>query len=199
MRLRLPGFAKSRLRSDIDVLRTISLEFGVEQLDRKRAALWMACCDGAADTVSQLFVQNDNRMLEWGLKRHRKRLNAQRLAAIYWWMLLYELVMFRNRGMDGYDRVEDFEALSSIAEDLMAELVSLPHISAVNPGPWQEHWKRQVSLEAALDIYNSVTDALALRINTETRIMRVSLFTSTTERRFDTVTRAAVMVANTDT
>ena len=140
-----------------------------------------------------------DRMLEWGLKRHRKRLNAQRLAAIYWWMLLYELVMFRNRGIDGYDSVEDFEALSSTAEDLMAELVSLPHISAVNPGPWQEHWKRQVSLEAALDIYNSVTDALALRINTETRIMRVSLFTSTTERRFDTVTRAAVMVANTDT
>ena len=192
MRLRLPGFAKSKLRSDIDVLRTISLEFGVEQLDRKRAALWMACCDGAADTVSQLFVQNTDRMLEWGLKRHRKRLNAQRLAAIYWWMLLYELVMFRNRGMDGYDRVEDFEALSSIAEDLMAELVSLPHISAVNPGPWQEHWTRQVSLEAALDIYNSVMDALALRVNTETRIMRVSLFTSTTERRFDTVTRSTL-------
>ena len=198
MRLRLPQFPKSRLLSDIDVLRTISLEFGVEQLDRKRAALWMACCDGAADTVSQLFVQNTDRMLEWGLKRHRKRLNAQRLAAIYWWMLLYELVMFRNRGIDGYDRVEDFEALSSIAEDLMAELVSLPHISAVNPGPWQEHWKRQVSLEAALDIYNSVTDALALRINTETRIMRVSLFTSTTERRFDTVTKPAVAVANND-
>ena len=199
MRLRLPRFPKSRLLSDIDVLRTISLEFGAEQLDRKRAALWMACCDGAADTVAQLFVQNADRMLEWGLKRHRKRLNAQRLAAVYWWMLLYQLVMFRNRGIDGYDTIEDFEALSSTAEDLMAELVSLPHISAVNPGPWQVHWKRQVSLEAALDIYNSVTDALALRINTETRIMRVSLFTSTTERRFDTVTRAAVMVANTDT
>ena len=125
-------FPKSRLRSDIDVLRTISLEFGAEQLDRKRAALWMACCYGAADTVAQLFVQNDDRMLEWGLKRHRKRLNAQHLAAIYWWMLLYELVMFRNRGIDGYDSVEDFEALSSTAEDLMAELVSLPHISAVN-------------------------------------------------------------------
>ena len=192
MRLRLPRFPKSRLLSDIDVLRTISLEFGAEQLDRKRAALWMACCDGAADTVAQLFVQNDDRMLEWGLKRHRKRLNAQRLAAIYWWMLLYELVMFRNKGIDGYDRLEDFEALSSTAEDLMAELVSLPHISAVNPGPWQEHWKRQVSLEAALDIYNSVMDALALRINIETRIMRVSLFTSTTERRFDTITRSTV-------
>ena len=192
MRLRLPGFAKSRLRSDIDVLRTISMEFGAERLDRKRAALWIACCDGAADTVTQLFVQNTDRTLEWGLKRHRKRLNAQRLAAIFWWMLLYQFVMFRNRGIDGYDRIEDFEALSSTAEDLMAELVNLPHISAVNPGPWQEHWMRQVSLEAALDIYNGVMDTLALRINTEIRILRVSLFTSTTERRFDTVTRSTV-------
>ena len=198
MRLRLPGFTKSRLRSDIDVLRAISLEFGAQQLDRKRAALWMACCDGAADTVAQLFVQNDDRMLEWGLKRHRKRLNAQRLAAIYWWMLLYEFVMFRNRGIEGYDRVEDFEALRSTADDLMAELVSLPRISAVNPGPWQERWQRQVALEAALDMYNCVMGALGIRINAEARVMQVSLFTSATERRFNAVTKPAVTAANAD-
>ena len=198
MRLRLPRFPKSRLRSDIDVLRAISLEFGAEQLDRKRAALWMACCDGAADTVAQLFVQNDDRMLEWGLKRHRKRLNAQRLAAIYWWMLLYEFVMFRNRGIEGYDRVEDFEALRSTADDLMAELVSLPRISAVNPGPWQERWQRQVALEAALDMYNCVMGALGIRINAEARVMQVSLFTSATERRFNAVTKPAVAAANAD-
>ena len=198
MRLRLPRFPKSRLRSDIDVLRAISLEFGAQQLDRKRAALWMACCDGAADTVAQLFVQNDDRMLEWGLKRHRKRLNAQRLAAIYWWMLLYEFVMFRNRGIEGYDRVEDFEALRSTADDLMAELVSLPRISAVNPGPWQERWQRQVALEAALDMYNCVMGALGIRINAEARVMQVSLFTSATERRFNAVTKPAVTAANTD-
>ena len=199
--MRLPflsGSAKSRLRSDISELRRISVELGADKLDHRLGALWAASCDGAADTVEQLFVENADKTLDWGLKRHRKRLNGQRLAAIYWWMLLYQFVMFRNRGIDGYDRIEDFATMRETAEDLMAELVRLPHIGAVNPGPWQEHWQRQVSLEAALDMYNSVMDALAIRINTEARVMAVSLFTSATERRFNTVTRKAVMTANSD-
>ncbi len=199
--MRLPflsGSAKSRLRSDISELRRISVELGADQLDRRLGALWTASCDGAADTVEQLFVENTDKTLDWGLKRHRKRLNGQRLAAIFWWMLLYQLVMFRNRGIDGYDRNEDFDTMRETAEDLMAELVRLPHIGAVNPGPWQEHWQRQVSLEAALGMYNSVMDALAIRINTEARVMAVSLFTSATERRFNTVTRQAVTAANTE-
>ena len=198
--MRLPfllGSAKSRLRSDINELRRISVELGAHKLDGRLGALWTASCDGAADTVEQLFVENTDRTLDWGLKRHRKRLNGQRLAAIYWWMLLYELVMFRNRGIDGYDRIEDFDALRVTADDLIAEFVSLSHIGAVNPGPWQEHWQRQVSLEAALDMYNSVMDVLAIRINTEARVMAVSLFTSATERRFNTVTRQAVTVQRT--
>ena len=160
--------------------------------------MWTGCCEGAADTVAQLFVQNPDKSLDWGLKRHRKRLNEQRLAAIYWWMLLYQLVLFRNRGIDGYDRIEDFGELREAADRLIDELARLPHIGAANPGPWQEHWQRQVALEAALDVYNSVMETLALRINTEARVMQVSLFTSATERRFNTVTRIAVTAANTD-
>ena len=197
--MRLPflaGSSKSRLRSDIDELLRVSLEFGANSLDGRRAALWSGCCEGAADTVAQLFVQNTDKSLDWGLKRHRKRLNEQRLAAIYWWMLLYQLVLFRNRGIDGYDRIEDFGELRDAADRLMDEFVGLPHIGAANPGPWQEHWQRQVALEAALDVYNKVMETLGLRINTEARVMQVSLFTSATERRFNTVTRGAVTTAN---
>ena len=199
--MRLPlwrGSAKSRLRSDIEELRRISVQLGADSLDDRLNALWAACCDGAADTVAQLFVENTERTLDWGLKRHRKRLNGQRLAAIYWWMLLYQLVLFRNRGINGYDKIQDFDALRDTAADLMAELVRLPHIGAVDPGPWQEHWHRQVALEAALDMYNSVMDALSIRINIEARVMSVSLFTSTTEQRFNTVTRQAVLAAITE-
>ena len=194
----LPGRGKARLNSDIGELRRISIELGGHRLDRRHAALWLACCEAAADTITQLFVQNTDKMLDWGLKSQRKRLNAQSLAAIYWWMLLYQLVIFRNRGIDGYDRVTDFDALREAADELIAELVSLPHIGAVNPGPWREHWQRQVALEAALDIYNSMMEVLGIRINTEARVIQVSLFTSATERKFSTVTRAAVMEANTD-
>lgn len=200
MRLPLPlRSSKSRLRSDIGELRAISLEFGADNLDRRLAALWSACCDGAADTVTQLFIQNSDKSLDWGLKRRRNRLNAQNLAAIYWWTLLYQLVLFRNRGIDGYDRIEDFETLRNTADNLMTEFVKLPHIGAVNPGPWQEHWQRQVALEAALDIYNSIMAVLRVRINAEARVTQVSLFTSTTERRFNTVTSPEVMSANSDT
>ena len=198
--MRLPflaGSSKSRLRSDIDELLRVSLEFGASSLDGRLAALWSGCCEGAADTVAQLFVQNTDKSLDWGLKRHRKRLNEQRLAAIYWWMLLYQLVLFRNRGIDGYDRIEDFAELRDAADRLMDEFAGLPHIGAANPGPWQEHWQRQVALEAALDMYNKVMETLGLRINTEARVMQVSLFTSATERRFNTVTRPAVTAANT--
>ena len=202
IQMRLPflaGSSKSRLRSDIDELLRISLEFGASDMDSRLAALWSGCCEGAADTVVQLFVQNIDNSLDWGLKRHRKRLNEQRLAAIYWWMLLYQLVMFRNRGIEGYDKIEDFGELREAADRLMDEFVRLPHIGAANPGPWQEHWQRQVALEAALEVYNKVMETLALRINTEARVMQVSLFTSATERRFNTVTRAVVTAANSDT
>ncbi len=187
--------AKSRLRSDINELRSISMRLGADRFDGRLAPLWAACCEGAADTVTQLFVQNSDKTLDWGLKRHRKRLNAQSLAAIYWWMLLYQLVLFRNRGIEGYDRTADFQTLCEASDELMAELVNAPHIGAVNPGPWQAHWQRQVALEAALDMYNSVMDILDIRINTDARIMSVSLFTTTTERRFDTVTKPMVMAA----
>ena len=200
--MRLPflsGSSKSRLRSDVNELLRISLEFGANNLDSRLFALWSGCCEGAADTVAQLFVKNADKSLDWGLKRHRKRLNGQRLAAIYWWMLLYQLTLFRNRGIDGFDKNEDFGALCGAANDLMAEFVELPHISAVNPGPWQEHWQRQVALEAALDMYNSVMETLGIRINAEARAMQVSLFTSGTERRFNTVTRPAVTASVADT
>ena len=189
MRLSLwRGSAKTRLRSDIDELRRVSAQFGDDNLDGRLGALWAASCDCAADITAQLFVQNYDHEIDWGLKRHRKRLNGARLAAIYWWMLLYQLVLFRNRGVAGYDRIEDFDTLRDTAYALMEHMVNLPHISAVSPGPWQDHWHRQVSLEAALDIYNAVMGLLAIRLNTEARVMSVSLFTSATERRFNTVT-----------
>ena len=187
----LPGFAKARLRSDIGELRRIALEFGGAHLSGRRAALWAACCEGATDTVTQLFVQNSDKRLDWGLRRYRKRLNGQRLAAIYWWMLLYQLTLFRNRGMDGYDKVEDFEALREAAEAFMGELVRLPHIGALYPGHWHEHWERQVALEAAMDMYNGVMGIMGIDINREARVMRVSLFTSATEHAYETVTKRA--------
>ncbi len=197
----LPPLAKARLRGDIDDLHRIALAFalddadGAARLSGKRAALWNAVCNDAANLASQMFVHSDDKSLDWDLGRHRRRLNAQSLAAIYWWLLLYQLVLFRNRGIDGYDKAADFDALCHTAEALMAHLTALPHIAAVHPGPWEERWRAQVALEAAIGIYNCTMDILGISINTEARILRVSLFTTATERSFDANTRPAVIRA----
>ena len=194
-----PPVAKARLRGDIAELNRIALGCAAEALpDAKRAALWAACCDAAADVVSQLFVKNSDKTLNWGLQRHRRKLNGQRLAAIYWWMLLYQLVLFRNRGIDGYDRAADFDALCDAADEVMAQFVALPHIGAAHPGAWEERWRTQVCLEAALGIYNSTMRALGIGINADARILCVSLFTSATERAFDAATKPAVLRALSD-
>ena len=194
-----PPIAKARLRGDIAELNRIALGCAGEALpDAKRAALWAACCDAAADVVSQLFVKNSDKALNWDLQRHRRKLNGQRLAAIYWWMLLYQLVLFRNRGIDGYDRADDFAALCDAADEVMAQFVALPHIGAAHPGAWEERWRTQVCLEAALGIYNRTMHTLGIGINADARILCVSLFTSATERAFDAATKPAVLRALSD-
>ena len=194
-----PPVAKARLRGDIAELNRVALGCAAEALpDAKRAALWAACCEAAADLVSQLFVKNSDKTLNWGLQRHRRKLNGQRLAAIYWWMLLYQLVLFRNRGIDGYDRAADFDALCDAADEVMAQFIALPHIGAAHPGAWEERWRTQVCLEAALGIYNSTMRALGIGINADARILCVSLFTSATERAFDAATKPAVLRALSD-
>lgn len=200
LQILFPPIAKSRLRGDIAELNRVALGCAAEALpDAKRAALWAACCDAAADVVSQLFVKNSDKTLNWDLQRHRRKLNGQRLAAIYWWMLLYQLVLFRNRGIEGYDRAADFAALCGAADEVMARFVALPHIGAAHPGAWEERWQTQVCLEAALGIYNRTMDTLGIRLNADARILCVSLFTSATERAFDRVTRPAALRALSDT
>ena len=197
----LPPLAAARLRGDIAELNRIALLFAAPDANRltpSRAALWTASCNAAANLVTELFVKNSDKALNWGLRRHRRRLNHQRLAAIYWWMLLYQLVLFRNRGIDGYDKAADFDALYNAAEDLMAQFIALPHIRAAHPGVWAERWQAQVGLEAAIGMYNRTMDIMGIAINAEARITCVSLFTSATERAYDRVTKPAVLRAAQD-
>lgn len=193
----LPPLAAARLRADIAELNRIALLFAApdaNRLDPRLAALWTASCNAAANLVTELFVKNSDKALNWGLRRHR-RLNRHRLAAIYWWMLLYQLILFRNRGIDGYDKAADFDALYAAAEDLMAQFIALPHIRAAHPGVWEERWQAQVGLEAAIGMYNRTMELMGIAVNAEARITCVSLFTSATERAYDRVTKPAVLRA----
>ena len=97
----IPGRGKAELRSEINALTQLALSESQRQgLPPKRAMLWEACCNQASDLVVQLFLRNSNRQLNWGLKGQRRKLDRPRLTTIYWWLLLYQLVLFKSRGVD---------------------------------------------------------------------------------------------------
>ena len=122
----IPGRIKANLSQELAVLHTFALAHSESVgLSKRRTALWKACCDGAADLVTQLFISKRDKQVDWGLNRHRRKLNQSRLSTIYWWMLLYQLVILRNRGLDGYDKNEEFDSLRQVAHDFDLDLIVL--------------------------------------------------------------------------
>ena len=149
------------------------------------ARLWTAFCDQAENTVYQLIIRNDDGRLDWGLRKHRSKVDYAQLVAIYWWMLLYQLVLFRNRGLYGYFPSEELPIFSDAAHSfLQREFRNLPG-SVPLPEPWDEQWLRKHTLESALEIYNLVYDRLGLDNDLSRRIGRVSHFTTATETAYD--------------
>ncbi len=191
----LPGRLKSNLRKGIEELAEASRQqTGQQGLPPHRAALWEALSSEAAEITRQLLVRNTEKTLDWGLKRHRRRVNQPRLVAIYWWMLLYQLVLFRNRGIDGYAKEDEFWELYSVAQRFLEYLNAHSTESvAVAPEPWEGKWTSQYSLEASLGLYNRVMQLLHLYTDEERRINHVSLFTTATERGYDARVRPAVL------
>lgn len=185
--------AKASLQREIDELNQAALRHAQRlNMPPDRSALWEACCNEASSVIAQLFISNSDKQLDWGLKGHRKKLNQPRLVAVYWWMLLYELVLLKNRGVEGYHAEDEFGELSHAAHEFIEHLVREPDYDALNPGPWEGRWRSQVSLEAALGVYNRTMELLGLNVDPEARIFRVSHFTSATERGYDANVKAAL-------
>ena len=187
----VPGRAKkSTLRSRIAELAEAARRESVTQgLSARRSALWETQCGEAAELVYQLLIKNSHKQLDWGLKGHRGRVNHPRLVTIYWWMLLYQLVMLRNRGLEGYCADEEFRELSRMADRFMRQRSVSPEFNGEMPEPWDKGWRDQVTLEAGLGIYNRTMELLGLYIDPGRRIEMVSLFTSATERAYDSRVR----------
>ena len=52
--------------------------------------------------TSCLVLGSTSDPLDWGLKSHRSRVSEPALIHIYWWMILYQLVIFRTHGLSNY-------------------------------------------------------------------------------------------------
>ena len=182
----MPGRIKANLKESIGALGELArLEVERQEMMPVTSILWRSMCDGAHDTLSQLLVENSNKQMDWGLRRHRHRVNPPRLAVMYWWFLLYHFVLFKNRGVSGISVEEELPELQIASQKFIEYVAARPDFGFVVPEPWEKRWNNQVSLEATLGIYNRSMHLLGLPIDLDSRVFNVSLFTSATEHAYD--------------
>ena len=147
--------------------------------------VWDALCDEAAQVVLALFVRGNDSRLDWGLRGLGARVTDATLLTVYWWMLLYQFVMLRNRGIQEFAVDKAFSEFRHAAERFATRRAPAHGLAAGEPQAWEEHWDSQVALEASLGIYDSTLEQLGMSIDATERIDRVSLFTTATEKAYD--------------
>jgi hypothetical protein len=106
---------------------------------------------------------------------------------------MYQFVLFKHRGVDGFPRDEELPELCRASERFIEHIAHPSNLDFQAPGPWEDRWNNQVSLEASLGLYNRVMEMLNLRVDLDQRIMRVSLFTTAAESIYDSKVRDSLL------
>ena len=181
----------SRLRVATDLGRLRELARGNGNLSSKDAVLWELFCTGANDIVRQLVIRKRDGRVDWGLRRHRDRMDRPTLGTLYWWMLLYQLLIFKSRGLEGYEVEESFPAMYAATRSFVDALASSDDFRGVESHPWEPEWESQVALEASLAIYTQIAAGIGVKDDIDTKIARVSLFTAATEGEYASMARRA--------
>lgn len=189
----IPGRSKANLRISIEGIHQVALrEVQRQEMTPVSALLWKPMCEGARATLNQLFIDTSDKYMDWGLKNKRHKIGEPHAAVLYWWMVLYQMVMFKNRGISGICVDEAFDDLLLVSDGFLAHLSSPGQYNFKSPGPWDDRWKTQVPLEATLGFYNRMMLMLRLHVDRDQRVYRVSLFTSAMERDYDENIRAGL-------
>ena len=182
----MPGQRRRKLSQSIDGVADVARSRAeADGLDPLRARLWKMLCDATGQTLQQLLVKNDDRRLDWGLKKHSKRVSDPVLVVLFWWMLIYQIVVFKNRGLDGYTPDDEVGLMYEVAKRFVETEFARMEVENEPPGPWAENWRRQFPIESAMEFYNSTYSMLNLRNDLSLRIEHVSHFTTLTEQAYD--------------
>lgn len=155
------------------------------ELDSQGAALWDILCDASRETLRQLLISNDDELLDWGLKKHIRRVDDFNLVIFFWWMLLYHIVLFKTRGLEGYDSSDDADRMHDLSRRFVTVELHKMGRGLGPPTSWADDWERQFPLESAMSMYNSVYNLLGLSGDLTIRIQHVSHFTTITEKAYD--------------
>ena len=185
----IPGRVRRNLKLSIDgVAKVAGARSKIENFNGPRSRLWNTLCQASAQTLAQILVRNDDNRMDWGLKRRARRVDDTRLVVLFWWMLLYQIVIFKNRGMDGFSPDDEIEPLYAAARNFVETEFERLGIESAPPGPLSENWRREVTLESAMALYNHTYAVLGVHSDLSQRIDHVSHFTTITERAFDRLT-----------
>ena len=184
--LLIPGRRRRRrnLALSIDGVTEVARDSAGELVSRD-AALWNMLCDASRETLRQLLISNDDELLDWGLKKHIGRVDDFSLVIFFWWMLLYQIVLFKTRGLDGYDSARDSGRMYELSRRFVTVELGKLGKGAGPPASWADDWERQFPLESAMSMYNSVYNLLGLSGDLTIRIQHVSHFTTITENAYD--------------
>lgn len=167
LELIIPGLGKRNMRRGIHNLYVLARAESLRQeLPRNRDILWEALTGSASGLLQQLLVQNVHPSLDWGLKKHRRRVGMQDLMHIYYWMILYVLLLFRENGLEGYSANDEFRALVGSSQAYAKQLRSWWNAMLRKPmvilEPWDERWESQSSEEAAMGLHDSIMGLLGI-------------------------------------
>ena len=158
-------------------------------MDARQARLWEFLCEASRRTLRRLLADGGDPMMDWGLRKYARRVDAPKLIVLFWWMLLYQMVLFRNRGMDDLDPDAEIDAMHAAARRFLKTELARAGADFAPPEPWAKDWRRQFTLESAMALYNRIYMLLGIPGDLTKRINHVSHFTTATERAYDRMAR----------
>ena len=182
----VPGQRRRKLSLSVDGVADVARSRAESDgLDMPRTKLWNMLCDASRQTLVQLLIKNYDRRMDWGLKKHIRRVDDPTLVVLFWWTLLYQIVLFKNRGLEGYNPNDEIDLMYEVAQRFVETEFARLEVDAEPPGPWADSWHRQYPIESAMEFYNSTYSMLHLGNDLTLRVSHVSHFTTLTEQAYD--------------
>ncbi len=182
----VPGQRRRKLSLSVDGVADVARSRAESDgLDMPRTKLWNMLCDASRQTLVQLLIKNYDRRMDWGLKKHIRRVDDPTLVVLFWWTLLYQIVLFKNRGLEGYNPNDEIDLMYEVAQRFVETEFARLEVDSEPPGPWADSWHRQYPIESAMEFYNSTYSMLHLGNDLTLRVSHVSHFTTLTEQAYD--------------
>lgn len=199
----LPGLLRKHTAGAFEILYKIAShqESLTPDLHPKSRQIWNMITGSSSGILHQLFIENADPYLDWGLKGQLHRLELQETLTLYYWMLLYWLSLLKHFGVSScdpsYDLAGQFPKFLSMAHEFADSLAKRIGIST--PPPFSNSWLDDPPLDSALHLVNATYSLLGLTAKQQDlglRLLAVSRFSVAAEALYSVFVRRALTSPN---